>query len=205
MAGIDFKSLSNEDLYHMLMRGDNEAWTFLYNMALRMSRWYCGKIKSKTTLPDPEDLASSVCTRLLEKRKSIKSPEAVKSYVWRIVQSSVIDSIRSQKNTVLETDRNPMNNEDEKQGGIGQTEANHEDILFQLQVVEIIKKALLKLPEICRMILTEWMNLKRGKYSDYPELSEALGMPVPTVSSLVTRCARKLAGFKELRDAWEAM
>jgi RNA polymerase sigma factor (sigma-70 family) len=203
---IDFKSVSDADLYEMLMRGDNDAWTFLYNMALRMCQWYLGKFKWRNAQPDADDLASDVCEKLMTKgRRAIRSSDKVKSYTWAIVRTTIIDKWRVADRETLAVELPRSDDDPEGEIELGTNQPEHEDTVFQHQVVELIDRALARLPDRDRRLVEEWMNLHRGKYSGYDELSRILEVPVPTISARVSRSARKMVGFKELRDAWEVM
>jgi DNA-directed RNA polymerase specialized sigma24 family protein len=75
----------------------------------------------------------------------------------------------------------------------------HDNILAGLETVSIIESAVKKLPEACQKVVTEYFNFKLGIYKDYKELSQVLKMPVPTISSSVSRCLKKLVEFREIK------
>lgn len=190
---IDLRSVKDEDLYNMCAAGDSDAWQYLYNYILRICLW--------SSIGDPENMAGEVTVKLLKGAlKKVKQKDRFRNFVKVMTKNRIIEDYRSSSRKEM-----PLSSfmKDDGEGEdcpeIGHTDADQEEKVFGLEVVAIIDKAIEKLPVACRRIVREYLRYKAGFYEDYEELSEVLNMPVPTISSSVSRCIRILVRYPEIK------
>ena len=191
---IDFKAVPDEDLYGMCVSGEQEAWKYLYNYVLKICEW--------SSIDDPEDMASRVILELIEKAlKKVRFRDKFRNFVKVMTKNRIIDSYKSASRQEI-----PLSgfmkgdDEDEPIPEIGQTEPDQMERFFRAEVAAIVDGAIARLPAPCQPIIREYLNFKKGLYADYKELSRVLNMPVPTISSSVSRCMKTLVNFKEIQS-----
>lgn len=192
---INFNAIPDEDLYGMCVRGDEEAWQYLYNFILAICMW------KKWDLRDgPEELAQEITVHLIE--KALK--KVVKKNRFRVfVKTMAINKIKdSFKTPLIHSIDKPIKNKkgEEFIPEYADPKPLHDISLMNLEIVSIIDTAVKKLPKACQRVINEYLNFKMGIYKDYKELSKVLKMPVPTISSSVRRCLNKLIEFKEIKS-----
>lgn len=192
---IDFKAVSDEDLYGMCIQGDEDAWRYVYNYILTICKWKKWDLRN-----DAEEIAQDIITHFIEKAiKKVREKTKFRNFVKVIAINKIKDSFKGMKSDdSLEA---PQKN---KQGEEFVPEYRdraplRDNVLVGLETVFIIDLAVKKLSETCQKVVTEYFNFKLGLYKDYKELSKVLKMPVPTISSSVRRCLNKLMGFKEIK------
>lgn len=192
---IDFNTVPDEDLYSMCIEGDEGAWQYMYNYILAICRW--GKWNLKD---DPDDLAQDITMHFIEKAiKKVKESNKFRGFVKVTTINKVKDSFKSPRPEVsLDAPRKNKKGEDFIPEFTDHAPL-HDSILTGLQTVHTIDAAVNKLSEICRKVVSEYLNFKLGLYKDYKELSKVLKMPVPTISSRVTRCLANLVEIKEIK------
>ncbi|MBA4418272.1 MAG: hypothetical protein C0392_10240 [Syntrophus sp. (in: bacteria)] len=190
---IDFKSITDEDLYGMCASGDEGAWRYLYNYILKICEW--------SRIDDPEDMASTVTLELIERAlKKVRHKDKFRSFVKVMTKNRIIDSFKSSSKKEI-----PMSSfiKDDDEDGvtpeIGRQEPDQIESLFRTEIAAIVDAAIEKLPIRCRNIIREYLNFKKGLYDNYEELSRVLEMPVPTISSSVSRCMKILVNYKEIK------
>jgi RNA polymerase sigma factor (sigma-70 family) len=185
---IDFRAVPDEDLYEMCVRGDDGAWKYLYNYILTICRW--------TDIDDPEDMTSKVTVELLEKAlKKVEKKDRFRYFIKVMTRNRIIDSFKSSSKKEIAMSRllpDDDEEEDDQIPEIGSSEPDQIDKVFRAQVFSIVENAIECLPSACRRIIKEYFKFKLGLYEDYKELSKVLKIPVPTISSKVTRCMRIL-------------
>lgn len=190
---INYKKISDADLYGMCLDGDGEAWVYVYNciiLTCKYMRFY-----------RPEDMASKVVEELIEKRlHTVQKKEKFRSFVKMLTQSRIIDYSRSGQNREESLFIWTEDDEVEIDYKAGYHEPTQMKNLQSMQVTAIVDQAVEKLTGICRRVIREYLNFKLGLYEDYQELSRVLKMSVPNISSRVNRCMKTLIGFKEIQS-----
>lgn len=127
-----------------------------------------------------EDITQESCLRLWNNAAQWKPPGRVKSWLLRIVHNLCMDDLRSAKNH--------MQIEDCAESALVSTEPDPRQHTQERQVSDIIRAALLELPERQRAAL---MLIH---YSDCtnPEAAAIMGISVDAVESLLARGKRTL-------------
>lgn len=190
---INYNIVPDKELYGMCVAGDGKAWEYLNNYILKICQWW--------RLSHPEDMASQVTLELLDRRLgTIQKKDHFRYFVKLITQSRIKDYLKSPLNREDPITRTSEDGEEhEIDPRAGHHEPDQMERLSYMEVVDIVDGAIEKLSGICRAVMREYLKFKRGMYDDYEELSQVLGIPVPTVSSRVTRCMKIFVGFKEIQ------
>ena len=85
---VNYKTVSDEDLYGMCMAGDKGAWTYVYTYILSICRW--------CRVKDPENVAGKVTVELLEKRlKRLREKNIFRYLLKTLALSRIKDSLKS--------------------------------------------------------------------------------------------------------------
>lgn len=192
---IDFKTVSDEDIYGMCIQGDEDAWRYVYNFILAICKWNKWDLKD-----DPEEMAQDISMHLIEKAiRKVKEKTKFRSFVKVTTINKIKDSFKGMK-----ADRSlqaPLKNSkgEDFVPEYQDPAPLHDNVLAGLETVSIIESAVKKLSEACQRVITEYFNFKLGIYKDYKELSRVLKMPIPTISSSVRRCLNKLIELREIK------
>lgn len=196
---IDFNRVPDEDLYGMCLKGDEDAWRYIYNFILHICQW------RRWNLKDKPELAQATVFHLinndLNNMRKCEKKNKFRNFIKWVTINKIKDCYK---------DPNLRNESLEKKGKDSKGEEftveypdhnpSQELVFFRLEVVSIIDSAIEKLPPLCRRIIREYLNFKAGLYESYAELSKVLKMPIPTISSKVSRCLAKLVEFKEIKE-----
>lgn len=194
---IDFSSISDEDLYEMCKRGDDGAWKYVYCYILKICTW------NKWGLADPRELAQDSTMHLLVKAMAkVTHKEKFRNFITIMTRNKIKDSFKLVGPKITDSiDKPQTNNEGEDFVPEYPTYTPLQDaVVFDLETVAVIDSALKRLGGKCEKVLTAYFNFKIGNYEDYYELSAVLGMPIPTISSHVSRCLKKLVMFEEMQE-----
>jgi RNA polymerase sigma factor (sigma-70 family) len=187
-----YGEMTNEELYEMCIRGDDGAWTYVYNYILKHVKWW---------IEDREDLAGEVFTNLMEKGiKMVKNKNSFKQYINSMIYNEIKGNFKEKfKHEVPMSNLAGKNDEGEEYvQEIGFSEENQIEVISEKQVFVVVDEVLNALPDKCRTVVKEYLNYKMDKYNDYEELSSVLGMKEGTISSIVTRSLRKVVQLKEI-------
>lgn len=191
---IDFNAIPDEDLYGMCAEGDEGAWQYMYNYILTICKW------KKWDLKDgPDELAQEIILHLIEKAiKKLDKKDSFRAFVKMVTINKIKDSF---KIPPMQSIDDPVRSRkgEEFVPEYSDPRPLQDTVLTNLEIVSVIDKAIGKLAKECQRVVNEYLKFKLGLYDDYKELSSVLKMPVPTISSKVTRCLEKLTQFKEIK------
>jgi RNA polymerase sigma-70 factor, ECF subfamily len=123
-----------------------------------------------------EDLAQEAFVRLYAHRKDYKPAAKFSTYLWRVAMNLCYDELRRVKRrpeVALETDGFSVVD------GFAMSELGPDEALASREQAEIVREALLKLPEHYRavVVLRHYENLK------FREIADVLEIPEGTVKS----------------------
>jgi len=194
---VDYNLFSDSELYQICIEGDEDAWQYLYNYILTICGW------KKWELNEPEELAQEIALHLIDGSiKKVKEKARFRNFIKVMTINKIKDHFRRENRFRPEPLEGNVRN---WKGEVFTLE--HPDPkpsayhpLIVLEEMSIVNEAIKKLPGACQKVVTEYLNFKIGIYKDYRELSKILKMPVPTISSRVSRCLEKLLQFKEIRQ-----
>jgi len=194
---VDYNLISDNDLYDMCNEGDEGAWQYTYNFILTICEW------KKWNFAEPGELAQEVTLYLLgEAIKKVKEKNKFRNFVKVVTINKIKDYFRKTSSLMIEPLEKSVKNKrgEEFVWEYPDPEPTPDHPLILLEEVAIIDEAIKKLPQPCGSVVREYLNFKMGIYKDYKELSRVLKMPVPTISSRVSRCLKKLLQFKEIKQ-----
>jgi RNA polymerase sigma-70 factor (ECF subfamily) len=198
MSSISFSTLSL-----LLSRTDEEAmWRVKAHddpqeFARLVRRWE-GPIRRLCTrmTGDPhrgEDLKQETFARLFEKRKEYQPTGRFSTYLWRIALNLCYDELRRR-----ERRREFLSDADQEDGGDAREECAADtpapDVqAAELEEGELVRQALLQLPEIYRtvLVLRHYEDMKLGK------IAEILEIPEGTVNSRMAEALNRLSRILE--------
>jgi RNA polymerase sigma factor (sigma-70 family) len=194
---IDFNRVTDEDLYGMCSSGDENAWEYLFNYVLRICEW------KKWTLKDqPEEMAQSILFHLIDKAmEKVKYRDKFRNFVKMTAINRIKDSFKDPTLKHRPLEKKIKSSKGEEFVPDYPDDTPSQDMLFiRFEIVSIVDSAIEKLPSHCRKVVKEYLNFKIGLYESYAELSKVLKLPIPTISSKVSRCLAILIEFKEIKQ-----
>ena len=208
---IDYKKISNEDLFGMCLAGDGGAWTYVYNYALKICKsrkWNMGT--------ESVDIASEVTKNLIKavarKKGGIREQDKFRNLITVATVNKIKDLLKSTyKNTVLIEDivhKMKRNDSDQDHQNmidnvIGSKKADQIESIERLEIFLLIDQALEQLSLGCQYVLKEYFKYKVGIYDDYNELSKVLNMSVSLLATRISRCIQKMLVLPEMKTLKE--
>ncbi len=191
---MDFSKVDNVDLYGMCLRGDEEAWAYLYNYILCVARSKHWRLKDQ-----PEDVAQAVVCNLLTKGiDMVQNAKAFRGFVRTATRNYMIDLLKK-KSPVTRSLNGCCDNDSIPPFDPPSNRPGPEEILAWSTLQEAFDRAVAGLPEQCREVMNNYIDYKIGLFDTLTSLAKALGVSVGTLSSRVTRCVNRLRGDQEIR------
>jgi len=194
---VDYNATSDEDLYGMCVAGDEGAWKYAYNYVNACIGKICYR-KGWHLRDGHEEMVQVVTVHLIEYGlEMVREKNKFRSFIVTVTLNKIRDSFKRPRMYSLDE---PMRT---KNGGtvvieVSDPKPSPEERLWTMDVISTIDNAIEKLPKRCRNRVREYLKYKLGIYENYEELSTVLMEPVPTISSSITGCLKKLASFKEI-------
>lgn len=196
---LDFNKILDEDLYGMCKAGDDAAWEYVYNYILVICTWDKWNLHD-----DPRSIAQEITLHLINNALTkVKYIEKFRNFITVISVNKIKDSFKSYKHHLSMDEPIKNNNGDDYIPEYENPTPLPDEVILNYEVVSIIDGTLNKMASPCNGILREYFNYKLGLYKDYNELSKVLSMPIPTISSAVTRCLKKFIKFKEIKALYD--
>jgi RNA polymerase sigma-70 factor, ECF subfamily len=140
-----------------------------------------------------EDLKQETFSRLFEKRKDYQASGRFSSYLWRIALNLCHDELRRQQRR---REFLPSPQADQPSGGVEDSPANEPTPDLQaagLEEGELVRQALLQLPEIYRSVLV----LRHYEQMKLAKIAEILEVPEGTVYSRMAEALTRLSRLLE--------
>ncbi|PKO15231.1 MAG: hypothetical protein CVU39_11540 [Chloroflexi bacterium HGW-Chloroflexi-10] len=182
MAAVE---TSEESLIRLAQHGDRDAFHDLViqhhagtiNVVFRM----CGDANLA------EDAAQTAFIRAWQHLPQYKPQASFRSWLYRIAVNAALDILRSEKPTI---------NLEELVLGSAAQPVEHQ--VEQQQQTQILRKAVLALPDASRAVLV----LREYEGLSYQEISDTLDIPIGTVMSRLNYARKSLV--EQLRNSMEA-
>jgi RNA polymerase sigma factor (sigma-70 family) len=173
---------SDEDLARACRAGDQEAWAALVQ---RFSRYvYAIAIKAyRLSDDDAEEVFQEVFARTFEHLPELRSDAAIRPWIGQLTRRLAVDRLRQSRREQLS---------DESVEAI-EDRASRE--LEQIELAVGVRAAMATLTNDCQEILDRFF----ARDETYREIAAALGIPMGTIASRISRCLAKLRA--ELGDA----
>lgn len=134
---------------------------------------------------EAEEVVQGVFLKLWEKREQITISISLKAYLYQMVYRDCMNHIRHEK---VKMKHQQYQQYEIQRHGMGEDPGHDEELMEQL------KKALVKLPEKCRKVFL----LSRYESLKYQEIADRMGISVKTVETHMGKALRHLRS--ELAD-----
>jgi RNA polymerase sigma factor (sigma-70 family) len=168
-------ALSDRDLVRACRDGNERAWAVLVE---RFSRYvYAIAIQAYHLAEhDAEDVFQEVFARTYEHLDRLRTDEAIRPWIGQLTRRLAIDRLRSASRERPGTEELEL------------AEEGEESELERIELALGLRAAMATLPEHCQQILDRFFAQEQS----YQEISSALGIPMGTIASRISRCLTKL-------------
>ena len=166
---------SDDDLVRACRDGDGDAWRLLVE---RFSRYVYAIAINAYRLPehDAEDVFQEVFARTFEHLDRLRSDEAIRPWIGQLTRRLAIDRLRLASRERL----------GDEELVVIEDRASRE--FEQIELAVGISAAMATLTDDCREILDRFF----ARDQTYREIADALGIPMGTIASRISRCLTKL-------------
>jgi RNA polymerase sigma-70 factor (ECF subfamily) len=166
---------SDEALVRLCREGDERAWRALIE---RFSRYVFAIATQAYRLSesDAEDVFQEVFARTYEHLDRLRSDEAIRPWIGQLTRRLAIDRLRAARRERLGDEALEL----------VQSRADVE--LDRIEEAIGVRAAIGTLSEQCQQILDRFF----AQGHSYREISDALGIPMGTIASRISRCLTKL-------------
>ncbi len=166
--------LSDGELVRACREGSPDAWAALVE---RFSRYVYAIATQGYRLSehDAEDVFQEVFTRTYERLDTLREDSAVRPWIGQLTRRLSIDRIRAARR---------------EQPGDESLELLESDTsaLERIELAVVVRAAMADLPEHCHEILDRFF----AREQSYTEIGAALGIPMGTIASRISRCLVRL-------------
>jgi RNA polymerase sigma-70 factor (ECF subfamily) len=168
-------ALSDRDLVRACREGSERAWAELVN---RFSRYVYAIASQAYRLGDhdAEDVFQEVFARAYEHLGRLRDDEAIRPWIGQLTRRLAIDRLRASSREQPDAEAVEM------------VEQPEEPELERIELALAVHAAMATLPEHCQEILDRFFAQEQS----YQEIASALGIPMGTIASRISRCLTKL-------------
>ena len=168
-------ALSDRDLVRACRKGSERAWTELVE---RFSRYVYAIASQAYRLADhdAEDVFQEVFARTYEHLAQLRDDEAIRPWIGQLTRRLAIDCLRAASRERPDADATDV------------VEPSEEPELERIELALAVHAAMATLPEHCQEILDRFFAQEQS----YHEIASALGIPMGTIASRISRCLTKL-------------
>jgi RNA polymerase sigma factor (sigma-70 family) len=125
---------------------------------------------------DADDVFQEVFARTYEHLGRLRDDEAIRPWIGQLTRRLAIDRLRACSREQPEADT------------LDVVQCSEEPELERIEVALAVRAAMATLPEHCQEILDRFFAQEQS----YQEISTALGIPMGTIASRISRCLTKL-------------
>jgi RNA polymerase sigma factor (sigma-70 family) len=168
-------SLSDRDLVRACREDSERAWGELVR---RFSRYVYAIANQAYRLADhdADDVFQEVFARTYEHLGRLRNDEAIRPWIGQLTRRLAIDRLRAGSREQPEADAPDV------------AQSSEETELERIELALAVHAAMATLPEHCQEILDRFFAQEQS----YQEISSALGIPMGTIASRISRCLTKL-------------
>jgi RNA polymerase sigma factor (sigma-70 family) len=168
-------SLSDRDLVRACREDSERAWGELVR---RFSRYVYAIANQAYRLADhdADDVFQEVFARTYEHLGRLRNDEAIRPWIGQLTRRLAIDRLRACSREQPEADAPDV------------AQSSEETELERIELALAVRAAMATLPEHCQEILDRFFAQEQS----YQEISSALGIPMGTIASRISRCLTKL-------------
>src|SRR5581483_5267381 len=164
-------AMADADLVRACRARDERAWAVLVERFSRYVYAIAGQAY-RLSAHDAEDVFQEVFARTFEHLGRLHSDEAIRPWIGQLTRRLSIDRLR------LASRESPAAD------ALEETEGRADRELEQIELALAVRAATETLPEHCQEILDRFFA--RGE--SYHQIAEALGVPMGTIASRISRC-----------------
>jgi len=184
MAALDWRRVSDEDLYQMCLRGEEEAWGYVYHYLLSIVRWPRWQLYDA-----PEDMAQTVVESLIAgKIGKVRTPQAFRAFLRQVAINAIKDHFKKMSHPIRRTQPLATDDPDRRPIDPPDSDPDPEARSMSKDLLQLVDRLLDELPRYCRRTLTHYFAKIMGFIKDYQELADILDQSVSTTSVQVKRC-----------------
>jgi RNA polymerase sigma factor (sigma-70 family) len=176
---------SDAELVRSCRRGDQAAWDLLVERYQRLI--YAVPRRAGLSEEQAADVFQEVFLTLLQKIDEIDQPEKIRSWMVTTAKFKTWGIVRGSKGFYSPETEEEMEAE---MASIVDKSPLADELLVELEEQHLIRAALEKLEERCRMILS--MIYLRDTAASYVEVGAAIGVGETSISPMRSRCLKKL-------------
>jgi len=172
--------IPDQDLIHLLRKGDEAAYEIVFKNFHRPLRLYAFLMVKDEAMAT--DIVQEVFYRIWLKRDKLFIKSSLKAYLYACVHHESLLQLKKQKrhtkyeSFMIDSEKNRVSAEDAAMK------------LTHAQLEESLRQALNRLPEQCRTIF----QLNRFEKMKYKEVAASLGLSVKTVESQMGKALKRL-------------
>ncbi len=172
-------------LVNACRRGDESAWDELVDRYQRL----VFAIPRRAGLPESEaaDILQETFFTLFQKLDDLEQPDKIRSWLVTTAKFKTWGAVRSERGFHAPATEEEM---DHEMASIPDGAPLAEDALVTLEEQHLVRTALKKLEERCRIILS--MIYLTEPPASYADVAEEIGVGATSISPLRARCLKKL-------------
>lgn len=186
-AQQQIKKMPELGVIPLLRNGDEKTFELVFRKYYESLCHYAYMLLQDNDLS--EDVVQKVFVNLWEKRANLKVEVSLKSYLYKSVYNNSMNEIKHQK--VVQNHKKDLNTNDLLVEPVGQVTTK--------ELEKSIEKALLALPEQCRLIF----KMSRFEELKYKEIASVLGVSPKTVENQMGKALRLMReNLSEFLTIW---
>ncbi len=181
----DYTRAADAELIAACLRGEARAWEALLNRYRRLI--YSIPYKYNLSPDDMADVFQSVCVALLEGLRTLRDETKLSSWIITTTVRECWKLKRRQRREVTAADQN------EEATDLVERVADDslpDEIIQTWQEQQLVRQGIEQLDERCKTLLT-YLFYEKEQWS-YDQISQALGIPPPSIGPTRGRCLDKL-------------
>ena len=179
MTSVKYKTYTDSELVSLCLKGDSNAWEALITRYRRLI--YSIPVRFSFTTTDASDVFQSVCLKLIEHLHELKDETKVSAWLITTTTRQCIHW-RAQKFREAGPDEDLEEPPDPSE--------NLEELRVQIEEQQQVREAVDQLPDRCRQLVD--LLYFDNRSPTYEEVSQILGIPVPSIGPTRARCLDKL-------------
>jgi RNA polymerase sigma factor (sigma-70 family) len=174
-----YKEHNDSELVSLCLKGDAQAWEALIMRYRRLI--FSIPVRFSFTPADAADVFQAVCLKMIEHLHELKDETKVSSWLITTTtrQCIYVRSQRFRESSPEEELEEPVDPSD-----------NLENIRVHTEAQQTVRESVDQLPERCRQLIE--LLYFDNRSPSYDEVSQILGMPVPSIGPTRARCLDKL-------------
>jgi RNA polymerase sigma factor (sigma-70 family) len=178
--------LSETDLIDRCLRGDDAAWREL--IARYQGLIYSVPRRMGLGTDDSADVFQTVCILLYQRLGSVRDPQRLGGWLLTTASREALRAARRARR-LLTTEGAVRSDDASPQFDVPDARPLADEHREAIERAQILRSALLELPERCRTLLEAFLHEEDANYRD---VARRLGIPVGSIGPTRARCFARL-------------